>query len=335
MRLQELAATARALMADGHGLLAMDESIPTCNRRFEPLGIEQTPEKRRDYRELLLSTGGLGLYISGAIFCDETFRQERAGGGSMLELAAQSLIIPGIKVDTGATDMALHPGEKVTEGLDGLRQRLSFYRAKGARFAKWRAVVKISGQCPSRGCLTANAMGLARYAALCQEAGLVPIVEFEVLMDGDHDLRRCLWVTEKALHTLFEALYAQRVDLGGILLKPNMVVPGKECPEQDTVEAVADATIQCLLGSVPASVPGIAFLSGGQPFELATARLKAMHVRHRGELPWRLTFSFSRALQDPVLASWKGDPGNKQQAQHELLARAAANGAASMGQAHP
>jgi fructose-bisphosphate aldolase class I len=231
--------------------------------------------------------------------------------------------------------MALHQGEKVTEGLDGLRQRLAFYRAKGARFAKWRAVVKIDELCPSRGCLAANAMGLASYAGLCQESGLVPIVEFEVLMDGDHGLERCYWVTEKSLHALFEALYAQRVDLGGILLKPNMVLPAKDCPAQDGVDVVADATVRCLLGSVPASVPGIAFLSGGQPFEQATARLKAMHVRHKGRLPWRLTFSFSRALQDPVLALWKGEAANKTQAQHALLARAAANSAASMGRAQP
>ena len=334
MRDKELAAIAKALMADDHGLLAMDESIPTCDRRFEAVGIARTPEKRRDYRELLLGTPGLDRYISGAILCDETFRQDQAGGGTMLELAAQSHIIPGIKVDNGAVDMALHHGEKVTEGLDGLRQRLAFYQAKGARFAKWRAVVTINEACPSRGCLAANALGLASYAGLCQEAGLVPIVEFEVLMDGDHGLERCFWVTEKALHTLFEALYAQRVDLSGILLKPNMVLPGKDCPMQDGVDSIADATVRCLLGSVPASVPGIAFLSGGQPFEQATARLKEMHVRHKS-LPWRLTFSFSRALQDPVLALWKGDDANRTQARHALLARAAANGAASMGRTRP
>jgi len=334
MRDKELAAIATALMADDHGLLAMDESVATCDRRFEAHGIVRTPEKRRDYRELLLGTPGLDRYISGAILCDETFRQDQAGGGSMLELAAKSRIIPGIKVDNGTADMALHKGEKVTEGLDGLRQRLAFYQAKGARFAKWRAVLMIGEGRPSRGCLAANAMGLAHYAGLCQEAGLVPIVEFEVLMDGDHSLERCYWVTEKALHTLFEALYAQRVDLGGLLLKPNMVLPGKDCPMQDDVDAVADASVRCLLGSVPASVPGIAFLSGGQPFEQATARLKEMHVRHRG-LPWRLTFSFSRALQDPVLALWKGEAANSAQAQRALMARAAANSAASMGRTQP
>lgn len=332
MRAQELAATAKALMADDHGLLAMDESIATCDRRFEAHGIVRTPEKRRDYRELLLGTPGLDRYISGAILCDETFRQDQAGGGTMLELAARGHIIPGIKVDNGTVDMALHRGEKVTEGLDGLRQRLVFYRAKGARFAKWRSVATIDEACPSRGCLAANAMGLAGYAGLCQEAGLVPIVEFEVLMDGDHSLERCYWVTEKALHTLFEALYAQRVDFGGLLLKPNMVLPAKGCPMQDGVDVVADATVRCLLGAVPASVPGIAFLSGGQPFEQATARLNEMHVRHKA-LPWRLTFSFSRALQDPVLALWKGEAANETQAQRALLVRAAANSAASMGRA--
>ena len=331
MSIHERAATAQALMAEGRGLLAMDESLPTCDQRFEALGIAQTPEKRRDYRELLLSTPGLGRYISGVILFDETFRQARADGGSMLELATRNGIIPGIKVDTGAKPMALHPGERVTEGLDGLRERLAFYYSKGARFAKWRCAIAISAQAPSRGCLTANAMGLARYAALCQEAGLVPIVEPEVLMDGDHDLRRCFWVTGRALHAVFEALYAQRVDLASIILKPNMVLPGKACPEQDGVQAVADATVQCLLGAVPASVPGVAFLSGGQPFELATQRLKAMNQAYQDKLPWRLTFSYSRALQEPVLALWHGDNGNKAQAQQALLERAAANSAASLG----
>lgn len=332
METHELAAIAKVLLAEGRGILAMDESLPTCNRRFGALGIAQTPEKRRDYRELLLSSPGLERYISGIIFFDETFRQARADGGSMLELATRVGMIPGIKVDTGAVPMALHPGEKVTEGLDGLAQRLAFYHSKGARFAKWRAVIGIDGSNPSRGCLTANAMGLARYAGLCQEAGLVPIVEAEVLMDGDHGLRRCFWVTEMALHAVFEALHAQRVDLGGLLLKPNMVLSGNGCPEDDAVQEVADATIQCLLGTVPASVPGIAFLSGGQPFELATERLKVMNRSYRGKLPWRLTFSFSRALQEPVLALWKGEPERKTQAQQALLERAAANSAASLGE---
>jgi fructose-bisphosphate aldolase class I len=331
MSMRELSATAKALMAEGRGILAMDESLPTCNRRFEALGIPQTPEQRRDYRELLLRTAGLGRYVSGVILFDETFRQARADGGSMLELATRHGIIPGIKVDTGAVAMALHAGEKVTEGLDGLRERLAFYYSKGARFAKWRAVISIGGQRPSRGCLVANAFGLARYAGLCQEAGLLPIVEMEVLMEGDHDLRRCFWVTEKALHALFEALYAQRVDLEGVLLKPNMVLPGTGCPVQEGVQEVADATVHCMLGAVPASVPGIAFLSGGQPYEQATARLKAMNLGHEGRLPWRLTFSFSRALQEPVLALWRGDPQNTAQAQQALLERAAANSAASLG----
>jgi fructose-bisphosphate aldolase class I len=333
MSMQELRDTAEALMGEGRGILAMDESLPTCNRRFEALGIPQTPEKRRDYRELLLGCPGLGRHISGAILFDETFNQTRADGGSMLELAAREGIIPGIKVDTGATAMALHPGEKVTEGLDGLRQRLASYYSKGARFAKWRAVIGIDAQKkPSRGCIEANALALARYAGLCQEAGLLPIVEAEVLMDGDHDLKRCFWVTEMALHAVFDALYAQRVDLSCMLLKPNMVLPGGACADQGDLRQVADATVQCLLGVVPASVPGIAFLSGGQPYALATARLNAMKLGYKGRLPWRLTFSFSRALQEPVLALWKGESGNKAPAQAALMDRAAANGAASLGQ---
>jgi fructose-bisphosphate aldolase class I len=331
MSVQELSATARALLAEGRGILAMDESIPTCNRRFEALGIPQTPEKRRDYRQMLLSTDGLGRYISGAILFDETFRQARSDGGSMLELAARNGIIPGIKVDCGAVAMALHPGEKVTEGLDGLRERLAFYYSKGARFSKWRAVIDIDELSPSRGCLSANSLSLARYAGLSQEAGLLPIVEMDVLMQGDHGLERCFWVTEKALHTLFGALYAQRVELEGILLKVNMVLPGKGSPEQKGVDEVADATVRCLLGTVPALVPGVAFLSGGQPCEHATARLRAMNVRHKGKLPWRLTFSFSRALQEPVLALWLGEAYHQAQAQQALLHRAAANSAASLG----
>jgi fructose-bisphosphate aldolase class I len=247
----------------------------------------------------------------------------------MRELASKNGILVGIKVDTGAQPMALHPGETVTEGLDGLRRRLDLYYEKGARFAKWRAVLRVDAATPSRGCMAANALGLARYAGLCQEAGLLPIVEAEVLMDGGHDLRRCYWVTEMALHAVFAALYAQRVDLGAMLLKPNMVLPGATSNEQVGVQEVAEATVQCLLASVPAVVPGIAFLSGGQTPELATSRLKAMNGRHEGELPWRLSFSFSRALQEPVLARWKGKQEGAVQAQAILLERAAANGAAS------
>ena len=318
-------------MAEGHGILAMDESVGTCNRRFEALGIPPTFVMRRDYRELLLTAPGLGAFISGVILCDETFTQSRADGGSMLELAVKEGILLGIKVDTGAMPMALHPDETVTEGLDGLRQRLDLYYSKGARFAKWRAVLRVDGGTPSRGCLAANALGLARYAGLCQEAGLLPVVEAEVLMEGSHDLRRCYWVTEMALHAVFDALYAQRVDLEGILLKPNMVCPGAASTEQVGVQEVAEATVQCLLASVPAAVPGIAFLSGGQTPELATNRLAAMNRSFRGRLPWRLTFSFSRALQEPALALWKGDPAHAAGAQRALLDRAAANSAASLG----
>jgi fructose-bisphosphate aldolase class I len=318
-------------MADGHGILAMDESAGTCNRRFEALGIPPTYEMRRDYRELLLTTPGLGASISGAILCDETLMQSRADGSPMSDLATKGGILLGIKVDTGAKPMALHPGEAVTEGLDGLRQRLELYRSKGARFAKWRAVLSVDAVTPSRGCMAANALGLARYAGLCQEAGLLPMVEPEVLMDGGHSLQRCRWVTEMALHEVFSALYAQRVDLRAMLLKPNMVLPGAASAEQEGLQEVAEATLQCLLASVPAAVPGIAFLSGGQSPQLATARLKAINGHHQTKPPWRLTFSFSRALQEPVLALWGGKQASAGLAQVALLERAAANAAASMG----
>jgi fructose-bisphosphate aldolase class I len=331
MSMLETAITAKALMAEGRGILAMDESVGTCNRRFEALGIPSTFEMRRDYRELLLGTPGLGAFISGAIVCDETFMQSRADGAPLRDLAAQGGILLGVKVDAGAVPMALHPGERVTEGLDGLRQRLDLYYSQGARFAKWRAVLRVDATTPSRGCLAANAMGLALYAGLCQEAGLLPIVEAEVLMDGSHDLRRCYWVTEMVLHTVFDALYAQRIDLGGMLLKPNMVLPGADSTQQPGAREVAEATLQCLLATVPAAVPGIAFLSGGQSPDLATERLKAIHDSHGGKAPWRLTFSFSRALQVPVLALWGGKTAQATQAQAVLLERAAANGAASMG----
>jgi len=326
--MQEITDTARDLMADGRGLLAMDESIGTCNHRFKALGIPGTEELRREYRELLLGTPGLGDAISGAILCDETFRQARSDGSPMLDLAAKNGILVGIKVDAGAVPMALHAGETLTEGLDGLRQRLDFYFSRGARFAKWRAVFRIDEVSPSRGSLDANATALALYAGLCQEAGLLPIVETDVLMDGDHGIQRCYWATELALHAVFHALFAQRVDLTGVLLKPNMVLPGADSAEKDSVQEVALATVQCLLASVPAAVPGIAFLSGGQTPELATAHLKAMNQGRHGTLPWPLTFSFSRALQGPVLPLWRGMAGNVAKAQQALLERALANRAA-------
>ena len=307
MNAQELIDTASALVANDKGLLAMDESIPTCDKRFARLGIPQTEEARRAYRELIVTTPGLGESISGAILYDETIRQQKKDGTPLIKVLIDAGIIPGIKVDTGAKDMAGHPGERITEGLDGLRARLKEYFQMGARFAKWRAVIAVGDGIPSRGCIEANAQALARYAALCQEAGLVPIVEPEVLMDGAHTLERCGELTEEVLRTVFNQLYTQRVMLEGMILKPNMVLPGSTCPKQETVDEVADATVRCLLRAVPAAVPGIAFLSGGQSAELASARLNAMNVRFKSSTPWALSFSFGRALQQPALEIWQGD----------------------------
>lgn len=335
MHARALIDTARALVADDKGLLAMDESTPTCNRRFAGLGIPQTVEARRAYRELLVTTPDLGTCISGAILYDETIRQRRHDGTPLLDVLTAAGIIPGIKVDTGAKDLAGHPGETITEGLDGLRDRLAEYARLGARFAKWRAVIAVDERrdgLPSRGCIAANAHALARYAALCQEAGLVPIVEPEVLMEGEHTLGRSGEITEHVLRTVFSQLHAQRVILEGLILKPNMVLPGLSCPRQATVDEVADATVRCLLRAVPAAVPGIAFLSGGQPAELASARLNALHVRSESQLPWALTFSFARALQQPALERWSGHDSNVNAAQHALLHRARCNQAARRGE---
>ena len=329
---QELVTTVRTMMHAGKGILAMDESYPTCNQRFARLGIAQTVEARRAWRELILTTPGLGEFISGAILYDETIRQSKNDGTPFIKLLTEAGIVPGIKVDTGAKDLAGHPGEKITEGLDGLRERLSEYRQMGAGFAKWRAVIAIGGGIPSRGCLEANAHALARYAALCQEAGLAPIVEPEVLMDGDHTLEQCAQVTEAALHTVFSQLYRQRVLLEGMILKPNMVLPGKDCPTQAGVEEVADATVSCLLRTVPAAVPGVAFLSGGQSAQLASARLNAMNVRWRSKAPWALTFSYSRAIQQPALDTWKGQESNIAAAQKALYHRAKCNSMARRGE---
>lgn len=329
---QELISTAKMLVANDKGLLAMDESNPTCNKRFAKLGIPQTEEARRSYRELIATTPGLGEFISGAILYDETIRQSKKDGTPFIKVITDAGIIPGIKVDTGAKDMAGHPGEKITEGLDGLRDRLKEYFQMGARFAKWRAVIALGDSIPSQSCIEANANALARYASLCQEAGLVPIVEPEVLMGGDHTLERCSEVTEKVLRTVFNQLYTQRVMLEGIILKPNMVLPGLACPKQETVDEVADATVKCLLRSVPASVPGIAFLSGGQSPELASAHLNAMNVRFRSRLPWALAFSFARAIQQPALEIWHGEESNLLSAQQALYHRAMCNRAARLGE---
>jgi fructose-bisphosphate aldolase, class I len=332
MNAQPLIDTAKTLVAGGKGLLAMDESNPTCNKRFAKLGIPQTAEARRAYRELIVSTPGLGECISGAILYDETIRQQKQDGTPFAKALTDAGIIPGIKVDTGAKDMAGHPGEKVTEGLDGLRERLVEYSQMGARFAKWRAVIVVGAGIPSQGCLEANAQALARYAALCQEAGLVPVVEPEVLMDGEHTLERCREVTEEVLRTVFNQLYTQRVTLEGMLLKPNMVLPGLTCSKQATVDEVADATVRCLLRAVPAAVPGITFLSGGQASELASARLSAMNVRFKSRAPWALAFSFARAIQQPALELWQGQEANVLAAQQTLYHRASCNRAARHGE---
>ena len=332
MNAQELIFTARELVAGDRGLLAMDESNPTCNKRFAMLGIPQTEEARRAYRELIVTTPDLCDSISGAILYDETIRQQTRDGTPFVRALIDAGIIPGIKVDTGAKNMAGHPGEKVTEGLDGLRERLAEYAKMGARLAKWRAVLAVGDDIPSRGCIEANALALARFASLCQEAGLVPLVEPEVLMDGEHTLERCGEVTEEVLERVFNQLRSQRVMLEGLLLKPNMVVPGLTCPTQETVDEVADTTVRCLLRAAPAAVPGIAFLSGGQSAELASARLNAMNVRFKSRLPWALAFSFARAIQQPALEIWLGEEAHVAAAQKALYHRAKCNQAARRGE---
>ena len=332
MNAQALHTTAAALVASDKGLLAMDESNPTCNKRFAALGIPQTEAARRAWRELIVTTPGLVDSISGAILYDETIRQCLDDGRPFAKALADVDIVAGIKVDAGAKALAGHTGELVTEGLDGLRDRLTGYAAMGARFAKWRAVFAIDEGLPSTACIAANAHSLARYAGLCQEAGLVPIVEPEVLMAGDHTLQRCAEVTVQVMHEVFEQLHVQGVMLEGLLLKPNMVLPGLDCAHQSALDEVSDATVTCLLRAVPAAVPGIAFLSGGQSAELASARLNAMNRRFAARLPWALTFSFSRAIQQPALDIWRGEPGNVQQAQLALQHRAACNRAARRGE---
>ena len=332
MNTQALIDTARMMVADDKGLLAMDESNPTCNKRFAKWGIPQTEETRRAYRELIVTTPGLGESISGAILYDETIWQQKKDGTPFVKAITDAGIIPGIKVDTGAKDLAGHPGEKITEGLDGLRERLAEYFQMGARFAKWRAVIALGDGIPSRGCIEANSNALARYAALCQEAGLVPVIEPEVLMDGDHTLKRCREVTEEVLRTVFSQLYSQRVKLEGLILKPNMVLPGLTCSKQEAVDEVADATVRCLLRDIPAAVPGIAFLSGGQSSELASARLNAMNVRFKSRPPWALAFSFARAIQQPALEIWHGEEAHVLAAQQALYHRSLCNRAARRGE---
>lgn len=332
MNLQELKNITQALTAGYKGLLAMDESTGTCNKRFAALGIPQTEVSRRDWRELIATTPGLSKFISGAILYDETIHQKKKDGTLIVNAIMNDGIIPGIKVDTGAKAMAGFPGEKITEGLDGLRERLAAYNRMGARFAKWRAVITIGNELPTQPCIEANASAMARYAALCQEAEMVPIVESEVLMDGNHNLQKCFDVTAHVLKSLFDALNQQKILLEGMILKPNMVMPGLQCTQQATVDEVADATIKCLLQSVPAAVGGVAFLSGGQSGEMASAHLNAMHVRHEAALPWPLTFSFARAIQQPAMNIWHGNEENKLEAQKALYHRAECDAAARRGE---
>jgi len=320
------------MMAPGKGLLAMDESHGTCDKRFAALGIPQTEEMRRKYRELIVTAPDLGKYVSGAILYDETIRQAKADGTPFAKALVDADIIPGIKVDEGAIDLAGFPGEKITEGLDGLAGRLAEYRSMGARFAKWRAVITIDTGIPTQACIEANAHVLARYASMCQEADIVPIVEPEVLMDGDHSLAQCAAVTLQVLHTVFDHLDTLRVVPEGMILKPNMVLPGSKAADQSSVDEIADTTVKCLLRHVPAAVPGIAFLSGGQPAVEASARLNAMNARWKTKMPWALTFSYSRAIQQPALDLWKGSDANVDAAQQALVHRARCNSAARRGE---
>lgn len=329
MTASALADTAKALVADGKGILAADESSPTIKKRFDSIKIASTEENRRDYRDMLFTTPDAGKYISGVILYDETIRQKAADGTPLVKKLVKAGMIPGIKVDMGAKPLAGHDGETVTEGLDGLRARLEEYADLGARFTKWRGVYRIGEGMPSPGCVTANAHALARYAALAQEAGLVPIVEPEVLMDGDHDIDVCEEVTEEVLRSVYNELTLQNVWLEGTLLKPNMVISGQDCPEQAGVEEVAERTLRCLKRTVPAAVPGIVFLSGGQSDELATEHLNAMNKK--GPLPWKLSFSYGRALQAAPLKAWAGKPANLEKGQQAFLKRAKDNAAAAQG----
>lgn len=330
MSAQTLEATAQAMVADGKGILAIDESSPTIKKRFDSIDTECTEESRRAYRELLITCAGLEKFISGMILFDETIRQSTFDGVPFPEALKKKGIMPGIKVDKGAKDLAGHRGEKVTEGLDGLRDRLAEYRELGAPFAKWRAVITIGDGIPTIGCIQANAHALARYAALCQEAGLVPMVEPEVLLDGQHSIERCFEITEATLRMLFASLYEQRVLLEGTILKASMVLSGKNASNRAGVDAVAEQTIACLKRSVPAALPGVVFLSGGQSPQEATAHLNAMNSMAR-DLPWKLSFSYSRALQEPALKAWSGNAANGKSAQEALYHRAQLNSAASLG----
>ncbi len=330
MNLNELNAVANAMVANGKGILAADESTPTIKKRFDSINAESTEENRRRYREMLFTTDGVADYIGGVILFDETIRQNTTDGVPFPKYLNDLGMLAGIKVDKGAKDLAAFPGEKVTVGLDGLRERLSEYRELGARFAKWRAVITIGDGIPSDYCLSANAHALARYAALCQEADIVPIVEPEVLMDGGHSIECCEEVTNAALDAVFAELAAHRVALEGIVLKPNMVISGSEASNRAGPQEVAEATLRTLKAHVPSEVPGIAFLSGGQTAEEATAHLGLRN--QMGDLPWELSFSYGRALQAPALAAWRGAESNFDSGQQALFKRAKLNSMAHLGQ---
>jgi len=332
----ELAQTAARMVAPGKGLLAADESTGTIEKRFKKLGIECTEETRRAYREMLFTAPDLEKSISGVILFDETIRQTASDGTPLPSLLAERGIIPGIKVDKGLVGLPFFPGERFTQGLDGLGDRLDEYRRLGAHFAKWRAVIAIGEGIPTSQCLRANAEALARYAGLCQVHGLVPIVEPEVLMDGAHDIKTCRWATEATLHEVFDALARYRIGFKDMILKPNMVLSGTDCPRQAPPDEVADMTLACLRRTVPVAVPGIAFLSGGQSDTAATANLNAINLKAQAlKTPWALTFSFSRALQSSPMAIWHGQAENKTAAQQSLAHRARLNGAAALGQYDP
>lgn len=331
MSTQSLETVAQAMVAPGKGILAADESTGTIEKRLKSIQVENSEDNRRAYRDLLFTAKGLSQYISGVILYDETLRQKGLSGTPFIELLAKNGILPGIKVDTGAKDLALCPGETVTEGLDNLAKRCAEYVKLGAKFAKWRAVINIGNGIPSTACIEANAHALARYAAICQAAGLVPIVEPEVLMDTDHTIERCEEVTEWALKAVYEALYVNRVVLERSVLKPSMVVSGKGCSRQAGVEEVAERTVRVLKRAVPGAVAGIVFLSGGQSDELATEHLNAMNKTSAGRLPWPLSFSYGRALQQPALKAWKGAASNVAAAQSALLHRSRMNSLACSG----
>ena len=331
--MENLHEIANQMVLKGKGILAADESTPTCDKRFDSIGVEKNFNNRNEYRDLLFNTPDIEKYISGVILFDETIRQSTTCDKSIpfTELLKSKGIIPGIKVDTGAKDFAGFKNEKITEGLDGLRDRLKEYYEMGARFAKWRAVITIGETIPSDACIHSNANGLARYASLCQENGIVPIVEPEVLMDGSHTIEDCYDVTQRTLNVTFQQLIMHHVDLSGIVLKPNMIISGSDCDTQADIDKVAELTFKCLKDNVPSDVPGIAFLSGGQSSDLATAHLNTMNKKYMSEMPWNLTFSYGRALQEDALKAWGGT--NRNEGQEAFIFRARTNSLATKGEA--